>query len=979
MDAKPLNFIRPEVPAELAAVVAKMLAKEPERRYQTPAEVAEALKPFFRKDGVVSRSLKPDLSQVGRVEPTQEPGVVRTSPTQPQTSANPASGRATATPRSEPRWETLIDIKETEAYEAPPAPAPRPARHKPRWFWPSIAAASSFVLMAMGVIIYIITDYGRIKIIVDGPNPEVKVDGKEIQIKTWGESITLRADEHDLAVRWRDGRFKTKKFTVRRGDNEDLSIEYELLPKSESSKAKTPLDSRPGHEKLPVKLEVLPKSEAGKNQGPRESLTGDRDRRAAETVLSLGGSVTVRVNGRDQPVEPGKTLPTGALQLTHVRLTDAFIVTDPTLAQLRDLPHLIDLGLDGTGMTDAGLVHLAVLPTVRGLRLERTGVTNAGLAHLKAALPQLNFLLLGHSRVTDDGMIHLGRLTQLEGLWLEGTRVGDAGIARLRGLAKLRSLLLWGTRVTDAGLANVQTLTQLEGLMLGGTRVTDKGLANLKNLPNLKGLWLDSTQATDAGLAYLQGLAQLEDLNLSGTNVTDAGLVHLRTLTRLNKLRVQNTLVTSAGVEELKRSLPACEIIADTGSRGNVSKSESGKEQTARDSTPGERDRRAAETESSVPAPATTNSNGQVKTTETQAGDTGNAPVTETRKDRAVLDKELVVSRIQFDEAAHRSLMPSLQLRKEGELTYAPKAYGREHVIFTHPVDSETPARIDFSKISEKASGRLTLWAKSLPGPPPGGLVVVKVNRSTASTSVLDVDQPWRTIPVVFNHEKVVVEHKSLGWQHEGMFFDYQIEDSPVMAKGSKTKPAAAKKRGVDIDQEPTWQFQPPLSRRDNRFWHIGVPELVVMDKDEVVVHGPNDGSFNFLVTRRGDFRASSIKVELTASPGTIAFLAVRAGLGDNGWYGGLTSKIFEQYGKIRAGMKSGDFREDEWGRPRRAFRPGEFFTVLVAINEDRDGGVGVNEQGRDGAACNCKETGAVGVFVKTGTLFIRSLRVSDK
>ena len=36
MDATPLNLVRPEVPEELAAVVAKMMAKEPERRFQTP-------------------------------------------------------------------------------------------------------------------------------------------------------------------------------------------------------------------------------------------------------------------------------------------------------------------------------------------------------------------------------------------------------------------------------------------------------------------------------------------------------------------------------------------------------------------------------------------------------------------------------------------------------------------------------------------------------------------------------------------------------------------------------------------------------------------------------------------------------------------------------------------------------------------------------------------------------------------------------
>jgi serine/threonine protein kinase len=39
----PLRELRPEVPEELAAVVAKMMAKSPEDRYQSPAEVYEAL------------------------------------------------------------------------------------------------------------------------------------------------------------------------------------------------------------------------------------------------------------------------------------------------------------------------------------------------------------------------------------------------------------------------------------------------------------------------------------------------------------------------------------------------------------------------------------------------------------------------------------------------------------------------------------------------------------------------------------------------------------------------------------------------------------------------------------------------------------------------------------------------------------------------------------------------------------------------
>jgi len=43
---KPVREIRPEVPEGLAAVLDKLLAKDPAQRYQNPAEVYEALAPW---------------------------------------------------------------------------------------------------------------------------------------------------------------------------------------------------------------------------------------------------------------------------------------------------------------------------------------------------------------------------------------------------------------------------------------------------------------------------------------------------------------------------------------------------------------------------------------------------------------------------------------------------------------------------------------------------------------------------------------------------------------------------------------------------------------------------------------------------------------------------------------------------------------------------------------------------------------------
>lgn len=51
-----LNDLRKDVPRELAELVAKMMAKKPEQRFQTPADVIEAVLPWTRADQPVPRS-----------------------------------------------------------------------------------------------------------------------------------------------------------------------------------------------------------------------------------------------------------------------------------------------------------------------------------------------------------------------------------------------------------------------------------------------------------------------------------------------------------------------------------------------------------------------------------------------------------------------------------------------------------------------------------------------------------------------------------------------------------------------------------------------------------------------------------------------------------------------------------------------------------------------------------------------------------
>jgi serine/threonine protein kinase len=60
-EATRLDLVRPEIPRDLADVVAKMMAKNPAERYPAPIEVARALLPFF-KAGQTARSKSTDAA-----------------------------------------------------------------------------------------------------------------------------------------------------------------------------------------------------------------------------------------------------------------------------------------------------------------------------------------------------------------------------------------------------------------------------------------------------------------------------------------------------------------------------------------------------------------------------------------------------------------------------------------------------------------------------------------------------------------------------------------------------------------------------------------------------------------------------------------------------------------------------------------------------------------------------------------------------
>lgn len=176
-DAEPLNVVRPEVPSDLAALVAKMMAKEPGRRFQTPVEVAQALGPFFKRANAAFKVPIADVSMA------REPSIPRptaggvSTPTQLDPTSWDSAPRVLAeglTTVAEPRWESLLGYRDEETRSGAVAGL-KPGRRYPRPEWPIVIAGALSALLAAGIIITIRGEDGR-KTRINLPDDSTVID-----------------------------------------------------------------------------------------------------------------------------------------------------------------------------------------------------------------------------------------------------------------------------------------------------------------------------------------------------------------------------------------------------------------------------------------------------------------------------------------------------------------------------------------------------------------------------------------------------------------------------------------------------------------------------------------------------------------------------------------------------------------------------------------------------------------------------------
>jgi serine/threonine protein kinase len=261
----PPSAYRSDLSPTLNAICLKAIAKDPKDRYATMAELAQELGAFLK----LAPASNPVLTPSGTTRPAENPESL---------AAQFFAGIVTE------------EVSSLRSKSSIARPEPEPAEDsstRPPARGGIIATAGAAAIVLLGIIIYIATDNGRIKIEVNDPKAVVKIDGQVVLIEGLGEPITLRAGEHDYHVKRGNGEFRTKKFVVKRGDNEDLKIVFESVrPKVFKSKKDEPV------------------GKATSDESEKVAMKGDEDEKSNDPPVVEGG----------QPAKPameeGKAAPT---------------------------------------------------------------------------------------------------------------------------------------------------------------------------------------------------------------------------------------------------------------------------------------------------------------------------------------------------------------------------------------------------------------------------------------------------------------------------------------------------------------------------------------------------------------------------------------------------------------------------------------------------------------------------------------------
>lgn len=204
---RPLSSRRRDVPAALSALVASLLAKDPRERLKTPQELADRLQPFCQ--GANLQKLLARANQAAEEAAVLSPSEV-------------LSKQGTHPSYSSPIGDTAVTV------DLPQHPAPAGAKRKLPWL-AILAGCGGLAAIALGIILYLQTPDGLVKIEINDPAIKVMVDNDGANILPGGKehAIKLIPGKHGLTITRGDFKFETTNFEFKKGQKVVICVTYQ--------------------------------------------------------------------------------------------------------------------------------------------------------------------------------------------------------------------------------------------------------------------------------------------------------------------------------------------------------------------------------------------------------------------------------------------------------------------------------------------------------------------------------------------------------------------------------------------------------------------------------------------------------------------------------------------------------------------------------------------------------------------------------
>ncbi len=282
----------------------------------------------------------------------------------------------------------------------------------------------------------------------------------------------------------------------------------------------------------------------------KDPIPTEADRLAAQKILLMGGTVSVKIAEETWEVSDERDLPKKPFVLTGVALSNSAKYREGDFACFKGLTGLLSLQLQVVPLKAKEFAFFKDCKNLKCLWLVQMNEIDEGLTHFE--FKELVEFHIRGTDITDKGLENLKNSTKLQKITLWDCAITDGGLENFKNCRDLRELLIAGCpKVRSAGFAYLKDCAELKILNLHGTLVAGGALKHLKNCRKMNNLDLRGTLIQNDDLAHLKDMTSLEHLQLRETNISDEGIVHLKGLANIQSLGIRGTKITGKGFQVL--------------------------------------------------------------------------------------------------------------------------------------------------------------------------------------------------------------------------------------------------------------------------------------------------------------------------------------------------------------------------------------------------------------------------------------------